>query len=151
MSRRNNLPPMLVLALSALMLAGCDLIAELIPSLNTVQVVLVNDTSYPVDPNIRFDDDETWLAELFPSETLNSGSLDAGESASFDFDCDQLGVIFSDNAEQSSLLFLVYVADETRILERGDDYDCGDVIEFRFVGNGGDFGVVVSVNGRVVD
>lgn len=151
MSRRRNLLLTLLVALPGLLLAGCPEAARLIPALNTVWVELVNDTSFPVDPNIRFDDDEGWLASLFPAESLDAGLLESGQSMEFDFDCDELGLIFSDGAEQTAFFFLSYVADDTRILERGDEYDCGDLIEFRFVGDAEEFGVIVSVNGRVVD
>ena len=152
MSRRPSLLLMLLATLPGLLLAGCPEAARLIPALNTVWVELVNDTSFSVDPNIRFDDDEDWLASLFPSESLDTGVLESGQSVRFDFDCDELGLIFSDGAEQTGpFFFLSYFADETRILSRGDEYDCGDLIEFRFVGDAEDFGVIVSVNGRVVD
>jgi hypothetical protein len=35
-------------------------------------------------------------------------------------------------------------------LERGEEYDCGDRIEFQFIGTADTFGVVVAVNGLVV-
>jgi hypothetical protein len=151
MSRRRNLLLTLLAILPAFLLAGCPEASRFIPALNTVWVQLVNDTSFPVDPSIRFDDDSNWLASLAPAESLDTGLLQSGESMEFDFDCDELGLILSDGAEQTAFFFLSYVADDTRTLKRGDEYDCGDVIEFRFVGDTEDFGVVVSVNGRVVD
>ena len=42
-------------------------------------------------------------------------------------------------------------ADTTRVLKRDEDYDCGDTIQFHFIKNGDAFGVIVSINGRVVD
>jgi len=151
MSRRRNLLLTLLVTLPGLLLAGCPEAARFIPALNTVWVELVNDTSFPVDPNIQFDDDSDWLASLVPAESLDTGLLESGQSMEFDFDCDELGLILSDEAEQIAFFFLSYFADDTRILKRGDEYDCGDVIEFRFVGDAEDFGVIVSVNGRVVD
>ena len=151
MTRRSKLLPALLVTFAGVVLAGCPEAAQLIPLLNSVQVELINDTGYSVDPNISFDDDAGWLAGWFPAETLNTGLLDSGDSATFNFDCDELGLILSDEAEQLGPFFTTYVADATRILEREDDYDCGAVIRFRFVGDGDDFGVIVSVNGRVVD
>jgi hypothetical protein len=118
---------------------------------NTVQVEVINDTSFAVDPNIRYDDDSGFWASLVPADSLDAGLIDPGETASFRFDCDELGLIFSDEAEQVLGFFDIYVADASDILERDDEYDCGDLIRFRFIGNGVDFGVIVSVNGRIVD
>jgi len=36
------------------------------------------------------------------------------------------------------------------LLEREEEFDCGDVVRFLFIGNGADFGVAVSVNERIV-
>ncbi|MFQ5805938.1 MAG: hypothetical protein ACE5I3_05760 [Phycisphaerae bacterium] len=138
-------------ALSLLLVGGCPEAGWLIPGLNTVEVELINDTGFPVDPNIRFDDDSGFFARLAPAERLSTGLIEPGQAAAFRFDCDELGLIFSDEAEQVLPLFADYVADATEILERDEEYDCGDLIRFRFVGNAEDFGVVVSVNGRVVD
>ncbi len=130
---------------------GCGNLTIVGGFLNTVPVVLVNDTDFSVDPNIRFDDDTGLLAGLFPSETLSTGLLAPGETATFTFDCDKLGTILADDPEQIIPLLDDVVGDSSDRLERGEEFDCGDVIEFRFVGNLDDFGVVVSVNGRVVD
>jgi hypothetical protein len=135
-----------------LVTGGCPEAGILLPSLNTIQVELINDTSFPVDPNIRFDDDSGFWARLAPAESLSTGLVYPDDPVIvFDFDCDELGLIFSDGAEQVIPLLDDYVADDSRILERGDEYDCGDVVRFRFVGDGVDFGVITSVNGRIVD
>jgi hypothetical protein len=138
-------------ALSMALGGGCPGADILLTSLNTVQVELINDTGFPVDPNIRFDDDSGFWASLVPAEHLEVSRIESGEGEVLQFDCDELGLIFSDEAVQLRVLFDDYVADSTKILERGDDYDCGDVIRFRFVGDGPDFGVIVSINGRIVD
>jgi hypothetical protein len=140
-----------LLVVGSLLLTGCPEAARLIPGLNTVELVLINDSDFPVDPNIRFDDDAGWLAGLFPAEELGSGLIEPGETVVLRFDCDELGLIFSDEAEQLVPIFGVYIAGANDILEREEEYDCGDVIGFRFVGNAEDFGVIVSVNGRIVD
>jgi hypothetical protein len=139
------------IALPALICGGCADVVGLLPGLNTVQVELINDTSFPVDANIRFDDDSGFWASLAPADSLDAGLIEPGEIASFTFDCDELGLILSDEAEQVVSFFDVFVADSTDILERDEEYDCGDVVRFRFVGDTYDFGVIVSVNGRIVD
>ena len=120
-------------------------------SQNTVVVEVFNDTAFDVDPSIRFDDDDDFLAALFPSESLATGILIPGEILTYDVDCDKLGLIFSDNADQFFFDDFIGEADSTRILRRDEDYDCGDIIQFQFIGREGGFGVVVSVNGVVVD
>jgi len=134
----------------SMLVGGCPNAGRLIPGFNTVEVELVNDTWFPVAPNISFDDDSGFLASLAPSETLSTGLIGPGEFVSYRFDCDELGLILSDEAEQL-LPFEIYIAERSRILEREEEYDCGDRIRFRFVGEAENFGVVSSVNGRVVD
>ncbi len=119
----------------------------------TVRVEIFNDTDFEVVPRIKFDDDNNFFARLIPAEELDLGALAPGESIQLDMACDKVGLIFSDEAGQ----FVpdeddpIAQADETRRLIRGDDYHCGDTILFHFLGNGDDFGVVVSVNSVVVD
>jgi len=118
-----------------------------------VRVEVFNDTDWEVDPRIRFDDDSNWFAQLIPAEELATGILAPGESLSFDIDCDELGLVYSDEAGQ--FLFgddvPIGQADSTRVLTRDDDYDCGDTVLFHFLGSDDGFGVVVSVNDVVVD
>lgn len=139
-----------LLGASSILLGGCPEIGALIPGFNTITVEIVNDTLFSVDPNIRYDNDPGLLAGLFPADTLDTGLIAAGDAFSYTFDCDELGTIFSDEPEQITLL-TDYVADATDRLEREEEFDCGDVIRYRFVGNALDFGVIVSVNGRIVD
>jgi hypothetical protein len=122
-----------------------------VQGLTTVTVELVNDTGYDVDPYIRFDDDEGFLAQLFPADDLATGLLAPGDLLVFEFACDELGLIFSDGAEQLGLFNVIAEADESTILQRGDDFDCGDLIRFRFLGDFEQFGVLVSVNNVIVD
>ncbi len=118
---------------------------------NTVTVEIFNDTDYEVDPRIRFDNDTSWLAGLFPSEDLATGILDPGDLSSYNMDCDEVGLIFSDTAGQFLHEDTIGQADTTRTLKREEDFECGDIIQFHFIGDGDGFGVVVSVNDIVVD
>jgi hypothetical protein len=150
MLRRKNVRPILLMGLACLA-SGCLEGVQLLPGLNSVRLELVNDTGFPVDPDIRYDDDPGFWAGLFPAEELSTGLIEPGETVTFNFDCDALGSVFSDEAEQVIPILGDYGADSTRVLQREDEYDCGDLIRFRFVGYADDFGVIVSVNGRVVD
>jgi hypothetical protein len=134
-----------------LLVGACPDTFEDLPFFNNVRVVLINDTDFDVYPDIDYDDDSSWLADWFPAETLSVGRLEPGETATYNFDCDELGSLASDESDQEIPLFGTYTADASRTLKRDDDYGCGDTIRFRFVGEGDDFGVVVSVNLRVVD
>ena len=102
-------------------------------------------------PFIVFDEDSGLLGSLFPSESLATGLLAPDEILVFQFECDVLGVIFSDEAEQILSDEEVAVAVASERLHKEDDFDCGDLISYVFIGEGVDFGVVTSVNGRVVD
>jgi hypothetical protein len=144
------------LLVAVAVMGGCERIdldgVELIvPGLTTVTVELINDTPFDVDPHIRFDDDEGFLAQLFPADELTTGLLGPGDALAFDFDCDELGLVFSDRAEQLDRWGVIAEADESSILTRDDDFGCGDLVRFRFMGDFDQFGVVVSVNGVVVD
>ena len=143
--------------LPMVLFGGCDGLTIDIPGgwlslggLNTVTLELYNDTDFDVDPMIVFDDDSGFWAGLVPSEELATGWLAPGEVLTYNFDCDELGLILSDEAEQVVGPF-VYSAYPTRTLERDDEYDCGDRIEFQFIGTADTFGVIVAVNGRVID
>jgi hypothetical protein len=135
---------------------GTDVTADLnvpVVAANIVRVEVFNDTDWEVAPRIRFDDDSNWFARLAPSEELATGILQPGESIRFDMACDKLGLILSDEAGQ----FLpgddepLGQAEQTRVLTREHDYDCGDTILFHFLGSEDGFGVAVSVNNVVVD
>lgn len=145
------------IATVACLAGGCsrfDLgaLERLVPGGNTVTVQLLNDTSFAVDPFIRFDDDSGPLAQLFPAEQLTTGLLQPGDLLEFSFDCDKLGLILSDGAQQLDLFGRVLAqADDSGVLKRADEYDCGDLVRFRFLGDFETFGVVASVNGAVVD
>lgn len=150
MLRGRNVRLVLLMGLACLA-SGCLEAVQLLPGSNTVRIELVNDTGFLVDPDIRYDDDAGFWAGLFPAEQLSTGLIEPGEAVTFNFDCDELGSIFSGEAEQVIPVLGDYGADSTRVLQREDEYDCGDLIRFRFVGYADDFGVIVSVNGRVVD
>ena len=131
-------------------LSGCSDFADFI-GLNVVVIEVYNDTDYDVAPEIRYDDSTSWLAGIFPSERLTPQVLEPGDFFRYEMDCDELGVIFSDGAEQYDFAFTIAEVDRTKTLERDDDFDCGDTIQFHFIGHDDSFGVLVSINGRVVD
>lgn len=122
-----------------------------LPGASTVVVEVLNDTNYEVDPQIKFDDDSNFLAAAFPAETLNTGILAPGELLSLNMDCENVGLLVSDSARQYFGFDTIGQADGTRTLKRDDDYDCGDKVQFHFIGDGDGFGVIVSVNNVVVD
>lgn len=117
----------------------------------TVRVEVINDTDFDVQPNIVFDEDDGFFGSFFPSGRLETGLIAPGDSFVSDFDCDALGSIASNEAEQVLLFDDDATADSSSTLQREEDYSCGDIITFTFVGNGADFGVNVAVNGRVVN
>lgn len=159
--------PVLTIACAALLvglnLGGCANLGEALSLLDqflperTITVQVINETSFWVDPHIRFDDDDgdfdAFIAGVFGgSDDLATGLVAPDELVEFQFACDELGLIFADEAEQLGILNLVIAeVDETDVLQREEEFDCGDLIRFRFVGDYGSFGVIVSVNGNIVD
>ncbi len=155
----------LVWALSVgILLSGCggDITVNLpdgsdvtvpLPDLNpdTVRIEVYNDTDFDVDPRIQFDNDSSWLASLFPSEELATGTLEPGDLLRFTMDCDQVALVRSEGADQFLFDETIGQADSSRTLRIDEDYECGDVVQFHFIGSGDDFGVIVSVNDVVVD
>ncbi len=139
---------LLAIALYALV-GGCGF-GGLLPLFNSVIVEVVNDTSFDIAPNIVYDDDTGFLAGAFPAEELATGLVAPGEIVSFNFDCDALGLIFSAQAEQLIPPDISVFAGDSSTVERDDDFQCGDVIRFIFVGDGDDFDVLVSINGQIV-
>jgi hypothetical protein len=141
----------------ALLLGGCNGLtldfpggSVSVPGLREVTVEVVNDSDFEIDPGLRHADDSGFWAGLWSSNDLSTGTLAPGESRIFAFDCDQLGQVQSDEPEQF-VGDVIYRNDGTRAIERDRDYHCRDRIQFEFVGNADSFGVVVRVNGQVVD
>lgn len=140
-------PALAIVLCVPVLLGGCPQISGLF---NTVTVEVFNDTDFDVAPRVRYDDDTNWLAALAPSEELAPSILEPGELITYNMNCDDVGVIFSDTAGQFWFNATIGQAGVTRKLTRDDEFDCGDTIQFHFVGRDDSFGVIVSVNGRVV-
>ena len=158
MNRQTPRLQIILLALPLCLIGGCpglnielpDGMSIQLPGTRLITLELINDTNYYVNPRILFDDDSNFLAAWFPSEELATGDLAPGEVLIYDFDCDELGLVLSDEAVQFVGSF-DYVAYASRTFHRGEDYDCGDLIQFQFIGDAEAFGVVVAINGFVVD
>lgn len=118
---------------------------------SSVRVIVINNTNFSVQPNVKFDADNGFFGGLFPSSTLDTGLIAPGQRVTTDFNCEDLGTIFSDGGTQSIPLGNDPTASPTRTLQLDEEYSCGDVIRFTFVGDGSDFGINVTVNGRTID
>lgn len=123
---------------------GCPLSS--VPFFNVVEVQVTNESSFDVAPNIFYDDSASFFSADRP---LATGLVAPGETLVFTFDCDALEQIVSDGAEQIAP-DADYIAFPSLFLEQGSEFECGDVIEFIFLGDGIDFGVLVAVNGRII-
>jgi hypothetical protein len=119
-----------------------------------ILVLIINDASDPVRPDIQFDESDNGLQALIDGlvggNALNTPDLAAGDFVQYQFSCDELGLIYSDQSELRTL-FGGVDAPASTILTRGDDFDCGDEIRFEFFGDRNSFNLLVTVNGRVVD
>lgn len=127
---------------------------DVIDQFNAITVEVVNDTDFFVAPQIFYADEEPgFFDSLFGNEgtLLDTGLLAPGDAVVFRFPCRDLGAIFSGGAEQIDDLGTFAIAADSRVLVRGDDFGCADTIQFYFIGNEIDFGVVVTVNELVVD
>jgi len=129
-------------------LPGGDLV---IPAPGTVVVEVFDDTDFEIDPRIHFTHGDNWFTGIFTGEDLATGTLNPGDLSRYTMDCDEVGQIQSQDAGQFDGPDTIGQADSSRTLQRGADFECGDVIQFHFIGSYESFGVVVSVNGVVVD
>lgn len=128
--------------------SGCGIQSTIFGAFRAIRVEVLNDTGFTVDTDLRYSEDDT-LFDALLADRLDVGRLLPGEAFQIDFDCDALGLIrLAEGSQEIPLLSDPDV--DTPIFQRGDDYDCGDTIEFRFVGDGDDFDVIVTVNGLVV-
>lgn len=143
----------LVLAGSSLAVAGgcpSGLGGFSFPLGDTVRLELVNESDFDVAPNIVFGEDGGFFSRLTGGDTLATGLIAPGQTLVFNVACEELGYVFSNQAEQIGPEGDSAFAGDSRVLEQEDDFECGDVVRFLFIGNGADFGVAVSVNGRIV-
>ncbi len=116
-----------------------------------IRVEVFNDSDFEVIPDVRFDDDTDVRSIDNPDDFLDIGELLPGEFVQFDFDCDELGVIFSDETEVFFFGEFVGVAEASFPIINGLEFDCADLIQIRFVGADDFFDVETRVNGFRVD
>jgi hypothetical protein len=121
--------PRLAAAVSAC--SGCDLPANLFQP-NQVKVVMTNNADFRVNVEIFIhDQQEIPKAILIEIGQHSEFSLAPGETTSFSRDCEDLQAIVIDNAE---LMIVGQIGPEaeTDVLRDGDDFGCGDTIDFTF-------------------
>lgn len=155
---RHHSGALTVLLFATLALLGCNGISVdlpggglVIPGPGNIVVEVFNDTDFEVDPRIHFTTGSNWFTGIFTGEDLATGVLAPGDLSRYTMDCDKVGQIQSQDAGQFLGPDTVGQAESSRTLQRGEDYECGDVIRFHFIGSHESFGVVTSVNGVVVD
>ena len=121
----------MVLLVMVIPVAGCDALLDFfLPS--TVTVMLVNgSTDFNVDGTLFYDDDEDIFEVLLTQiGTERNFSLSPGETATFTRNCDDLGAIVVDEAELQAIL--IQPSADTEVFRMGEDFECGQVIEFTF-------------------
>lgn len=161
MKTRPNANILGFVTLSALLLGigGCEAVLNALDDLGDavngdILVLVVNNTSGTVRPDIQFDENDDNLTAIITGivggNSLNMPDLAAGQFLQFQFACDELGLIFSDQSELRTILGNVD-AERSTILTREDDFNCGDEIRFEFFGDRNSFSVLITVNGRIVD
>jgi hypothetical protein len=136
-----------VVASLALLTGGCPR-----PILDyPVTVEIYNNSDFEVIPDIRFDYDESIPASA-AGDFLDIGLLLPGEYVQYDFDCDRIGLIFSDETEVRFFNEFYGIAERSFVPRWGLDFDCGDFIAIEFQGNPDDdfFDVLIFVNDDLI-
>lgn len=120
-----------ILAATGFSMGGCGLLGTLIPQpLTTVR--LVNNSDFDVRVTVVYDDEQdTPRAALVEFGNALEFTLAPGESTSFSRDCDQIQAITLDNAELR-VVGGFGPSFDSDVFRDGDDFGCGDVIEFTF-------------------
>jgi len=95
----------------------------------------VNNTDFPVDGRLFYDDDQNLPENLIQADgTEKSFDLQPGETESFARDCEDLQAIFIEDAD---MRVAVGVSPEasTEVFREPNDFGCGDTITFTFTQN----------------
>lgn len=98
-------------------------------------VNLVNTTDFPIDVELYYDDDQNLtegLIELDGTEVTTT--VAAGDTYSFNRDCEDLQAIFIKDAEMRVAPGLSPDA-STPVFREPDDFGCGDTLVFTFTQN----------------
>ncbi len=140
----------LVVVGGVLALAGCDALSLFLP--NTVTVSLINNGTLPVDGQLFYDSDESALDLLNDISALDNFirefgdeiqfDLAGGETMTFTRSCNDLQVIFIDDANVR-LAGIVTSDDNTDPIREGQDFVCGSTITYTFESN--DLGLGLSI------
>lgn len=133
-----------------LLIAGCN---NIIPGRDApITVEVFNNSDFEVLPDIRFDFDETIPAGA-AADFLDIGELFPGEFVQFDFDCSELGLIFSDETEVRFLGEFFGLAERSFAARFDLDFLCGDFIAIEFQGNPDDdfFDTLIFVNDELIN
>lgn len=121
-----------IAALSLFPLAqGCGALIGLL-SPDTTRVRLLNNGAFDVDIVLYIDDDQEIPGDLLTEVgTRLEYTVPPGETRTFSRDCDALQAIVIDDADLA-VVGQVGPNAETEVLRDGDDFGCGDTIEFTF-------------------
>lgn len=123
---------------SAIMASGCPE-RQTGPCAFTVRVT--NGTFLDVDPAIRFGKSPDALT------ALDTGVLAPGESADFELECANAAILTAAGAAQVGLA-VAFKLDPLPFFTLDAEHCCGALVEFKFMGNGQRFHVVVTANGN---
>lgn len=112
-------------------LSGCGALADLFQP-STVLVRMVNDGDYPVEVTlVRGNNQNAPRAVLEALGDEEHFTIAAGGSRTIRRDCDGVQAV---EIEKAELMIVGSIGPEanSNVLRDGDDYNCGDTIEFRF-------------------
>ncbi|NLX23346.1 MAG: hypothetical protein GXY55_16975 [Phycisphaerae bacterium] len=147
----------LLCTVTAVAVMGADCTWVPFPVMNTVDIELVNETEYPIEPRLFVDPraDLTVYEDLIQEANwvVVDPPLAPGEVATYTFYCADAGTIASDYAIMLLSDTEGYESDNGPWVWYEHDYLCGDTISFIFIDEydiGGDFFTRVEVNGEFV-
>lgn len=131
MRRMERIPVVGMMIVVGASMAGCDaLFGVLTP--NRTGVVLDNRGDYPVDVVLYYGD-----AQETPKDAVRlfghkrEFHLEAGGKGSFSLPCDELQVVFIDEADLR-IVGSIGPESDTSVLRDGSDFNCGNTITFTF-------------------
>ena len=149
-------------------LTGCGNLSQLLENFDTgalgdilnpttVNLRLVNDTDFQVDPEV-FVSSTSFLAEGFvlpvvSEELLTTGinrqsfdKLGSGETVSSSYDCDDIQAVMAKDAELQTGLLLSPEAD-SELFRMDQEFECGDTVTIQYAGGLSGFDVRISRSG----
>ncbi len=139
----------ILLGLAVIAGTGCDNLSFIVDGVTfnpqTVTLLLVNQTEFPVKPSVFVSDLNDIIFEGLTESFLTTSdneqdfpNVDPGATVSYIYDCDDFKAVMAQEAE---LLVAPGISPEndTHIFIDDTDFDCGDTVTITFSGDAASF------------